>query len=564
MVRLIDQNIRIPYNADDFIGVFTSDEDFKMSLSSLFEAFQNTLNNQIPTEIGVNFSYSSYTTAILNKIRDGFFTIARTDLKWAQVEQVHEVYDWTLYDTLITALEARGIRPYFILDYNNTIAPYSASTELTGIATEAQLAGFVAFAVAAVNRYKDKGIIWEIWNEPNLDVFWAPTNDVDAYCDLVKTVVPAIRTVDPYAIIVAPAIAFVGGFDTFLTACRTNGIFDIIDAVSLHPYKDDEPEAGDQEYLYSTARTQIALSSQPNLSLVAGEYGYSTAWTNCNTDELQRDWLTRKILYNYRDTDVPIQIIYDIKNDGEDPGEVEHNFGLTNYDLSNKLSYSLIAHILWTLRGYTFVEDVSSEADDYHLRFQNDSGGVKYWSWTTAVAHYATFDGYTEWVYATPILTEIATPVTTTGNQEIDGEKTFVAKIILDAENGAILEGQPETISIPVVLLNDQVVAGASEAFFPCPYNFTLTDIRANLAVAQASGDILTIDVNKGGVSVLTTKLTIDNTEKSSVDAAIPVVIDATKIVFTDNDEITIDIDQIGNGSAYGLWIQLIGYRTPA
>jgi hypothetical protein len=54
--------------------------------------------------------------------------------------------------------------------------------------------------------------------------------------------------------------------------------------------------------------------------------------------------------------------------------------------------------------------------------------------------------------------------------------------------------------------------------------------------------------------------LTIDNTEKTSVTAATPATITTPAIL--DDAEITVDIDQIGDGTAKGLKITLIGVRS--
>jgi hypothetical protein len=85
----------------------------------------------------------------------------------------------------------------------------------------------------------------------------------------------------------------------------------------------------------------------------------------------------------------------------------------------------------------------------------------------------------------------------------------------------------------------------------------TLTSVRASLTTAQASGSIFTVDINEGGSSILSTKLTIDNTETTSTTAATPPVISDTALA--DDAQITIDIDQIGNGTAKGLKVMLIG-----
>lgn len=114
-----------------------------------------------------------------------------------------------------------------------------------------------------------------------------------------------------------------------------------------------------------------------------------------------------------------------------------------------------------------------------------------------------------------------------------------------------------------VVAASDETTAlatGTAKVTFRMPYAFTLTSVRASLTTAQASGSIFTVDINGGGTTILSTKLTIDNTEKTSTTAATPPVISDSSLA--DDAEITIDIDQIGNGTAKGLKVTLIGRRT--
>lgn len=103
------------------------------------------------------------------------------------------------------------------------------------------------------------------------------------------------------------------------------------------------------------------------------------------------------------------------------------------------------------------------------------------------------------------------------------------------------------------------LTTGTAKVTFRMPHAMTLTGVRASLTTAQASGSIFTVDINESGTSILSTKLTIDNTEKTSVTAATPAVISDSSLA--DDAEITIDIDQIGDGTATGLKITLIGTR---
>lgn len=95
---------------------------------------------------------------------------------------------------------------------------------------------------------------------------------------------------------------------------------------------------------------------------------------------------------------------------------------------------------------------------------------------------------------------------------------------------------------------------------FRMPRAITLTALRASLTAAQTSGSIFTVDIKKNGTTVLSTLLTIDNTEKTSVTAATAAVISVSALA--DDDEITVVITQVGDGTAKGLKITLYGTRA--
>jgi len=131
-------------------------------------------------------------------------------------------------------------------------------------------------------------------------------------------------------------------------------------------------------------------------------------------------------------------------------------------------------------------------------------------------------------------------------------------KALLSAVKTFINKG--ESIVVAASDETTALAAGAAKVTFRMPYAFTLTSVRASLTTAQSSGSIFTVDINEGGTSILSTKLTIDNTEKTSTTAAAAAVISDTALA--DDAEITIDIDQVGDGTAKGLKITLIGTRA--
>lgn len=112
----------------------------------------------------------------------------------------------------------------------------------------------------------------------------------------------------------------------------------------------------------------------------------------------------------------------------------------------------------------------------------------------------------------------------------------------------------------PIMLvLGDEtttITTGAAKLTFRIPDDFTLTAIFASLSTASSSGDPQ-IDVNLTGTgSIFSTPITIDANEKTSLTAVTPPVI--TTDAFSQDDEITVDIDAAGTG-AKGLKIYMIG-----
>lgn len=112
-----------------------------------------------------------------------------------------------------------------------------------------------------------------------------------------------------------------------------------------------------------------------------------------------------------------------------------------------------------------------------------------------------------------------------------------------------------------IVAISDETSAlttGTAKKTIRAPRAFTLTGVRANVNTAP-TGSTIIVDINVTGTgTILSTKLTIDASEKTSTTAATAAVISSASIA--DDAEITFDIDQVGSSVAgAGLMIHLIG-----
>lgn len=109
--------------------------------------------------------------------------------------------------------------------------------------------------------------------------------------------------------------------------------------------------------------------------------------------------------------------------------------------------------------------------------------------------------------------------------------------------------------------ISDETTAlttGTAKLTFRMPFAMTVTEVRLSVNTAP-TGSTLIVDINEGGTTILSTKLSIDAGEKTSTTAATPPVISDASLA--DDAEITIDIDQIGSTIAgAGAKVILIGY----
>ena len=144
--------------------------------------------------------------------------------------------------------------------------------------------------------------------------------------------------------------------------------------------------------------------------------------------------------------------------------------------------------------------------------------------------------------------------------QTLSGMSSYLTVASASSTYGTITQAKTEYLVLAASDESTALTTGTGKVTFRMPYAMTVSSVRASLSTAQASGSILTVDINEAGTTILSTKLTIDNTEKTSTTAATAPVISDTALA--DDAEITIDIDQVGDGTAKGLKITLIGTRA--
>ena len=125
---------------------------------------------------------------------------------------------------------------------------------------------------------------------------------------------------------------------------------------------------------------------------------------------------------------------------------------------------------------------------------------------------------------------------------------------------GTDIKVTEEVFIISLSDLGTDLTTGTGKASFRMPFAMTLTGVKATCATASAGANII-VDINEGGSTVLSTKLSIDAGELTSTTAASAAVISDSALA---NDAlITFDIDQVGTSTkGRGLKVTLYGVRA--
>jgi hypothetical protein len=235
-------------------------------------------------------------------------TVARTDTFWATAEPnppangVH-TYDWTYDDKVVTALSQAGLRWQPIVDYATWWSGDDSSVQNPGVAP-GHIGDYAAYAQAFAKRYGPGGAFWathpgvrqlpvkvfEIWNEPDLPIFWEPNPDLAEYAEMYLYTRAAIHAVDPTAAVIIGGLVEASTSLPAMMAAEPS-LRGNVDGVAIHPYRD------------SLSQTLTAVSYDLSLDastvdapMYINEYGWNgTPGTWQGTTEANRETWTKQL-----------------------------------------------------------------------------------------------------------------------------------------------------------------------------------------------------------------------------------------------------------------------------
>ncbi len=283
----------------------------------------------------------------LDRVQAAGITWINVAVIWPYVEGQSGVFDWSVYDEIVAAAQARHLQVLGSILYT----PAWATKDPTWVGVP-DVNAWSDFCRRAADRYKGSIRYWQLWNEPNQTEFWTGTRE--QYIDVIlKPGADAIHAGNPNAQVGGPALAHLSSadwFDWLSDVLAKAG--DHLDFVTHHVY-----DSSGNRNVTSKLNDSTLFGSTPGLwSVVAPSvrevlesshwFGKSfwlteTGWQTSQVGEaaqaaytagLLSDWLTGQ----HRQDWVNKIFIYEIR----DPAAGTPTWGLLKPDGSPKMSYT--------------------------------------------------------------------------------------------------------------------------------------------------------------------------------------------------------------------------------
>jgi len=303
----------------------------------------------------------------LEQIADAGAGIARVDVGWSSLEQNAKgrYEQWYLgkLDTLVDSAERHGVKLLLTLTDSPcwaSSAPESLKQGCQGRWWERGVTeyppidpgSFGDAAAYVARRWGDRIAALEIWNEPNNEIFLRTQDPARDYGRLLRAAYPRVKAERPRLPVLAGTFALAD--EKFLEQLYDDGgIAGNYDGLAWHPYthpyspRARASRAGVESSFRDGAdalRRIMRKHGDRRAELWATEAGATTcadrADERCVDADTQARWI-RDYVEVARDMPwLRALIVYNLRDKGTDPNDVEQGFGLVRSDFSPKPSFA--------------------------------------------------------------------------------------------------------------------------------------------------------------------------------------------------------------------------------
>jgi hypothetical protein len=334
---------------------------------------------QLETRLGISI-HTLGDESLLDAARDAGFSFVRADMLWRQVER-NGRYRFLAHDRLMNALDARKMGALWILDYGHPAHGGDPPRNPDDVAA------FARYAEAVAAHFKGRNVRYEVWNEPNTERFWKPEPNPKEYAGLLNQAVAAIHRADPAARVASGGLGRIDlqFLSEMVLACGANDI----NATAVHPYRRLAPETLAPEL--QLLRRLLSSGSWEKAEIWDTEWGYASYdyfSKNLKGDGHSSPGRKRQAVLACREAltvwalGLPVAVWYDLRDDGDDPKNPEHNYGLLDLHGSEKPAMAALRTLSHVASNHTFAGMIPDVPDGAHALRLDGNGDKIFAVWS--------------------------------------------------------------------------------------------------------------------------------------------------------------------------------------
>ena len=315
----------------------------------------------------VGFNDNAVRAGQISPDRDAALTAAvgarlqRVTFDWRVVEPRAGEYHFEQYDEIYRALRARRIRPIFIPMFAPrwAVSQQGRSCFFFGrdcrFPPTPRMDGAWRDILTRLTRRYPAAAGIEIWNEPNLRVFWQPRPDPARYVQLLRSAWLAIKAADPGMAVITGGLSNLqqsGNGDIslpdFLSAMYSGGAQRWMDAIGVHPYPYSLSPT-----LFETSMNEVRAvrnaHGDVNRPIWVTELGLTTTGSSSQgamTEQDQAAGVVKYLRLLEAMPDVKAIIFHTLVEPRGWLGSSEPGYGIVRRDLRPKPAYCALARAL--------------------------------------------------------------------------------------------------------------------------------------------------------------------------------------------------------------------------
>ncbi len=287
--------------------------------------------------------------------------------EWPTIQLAPDQWNFRPFDALLEQYSALGIE---LQGYFGSTPKWAAKPEMRNADFKARSRSMpernalFRFASTMAGRYRGVIRYWELYNEPDLS---GNTVNADEFSEAQKTAYQAVKTASPGCVMMSGGFSGVashpglvdknfmesvlkkarGSYEVHLT--HNHGLFaNYVKAVETHlmPLR---KRAGAEKIPWF-----------PNETALSSLFG---------TERNQALTLYKKLIYSWSRGAIGY-VWYDLRNDGFDPGNAEHNYGMVTTDFYPKPVYSVYNHLAGWFRNADYLAQFPLAEGGWGFLFQ--------------------------------------------------------------------------------------------------------------------------------------------------------------------------------------------------